>query len=121
MSIIEHEQNQIDALKSRVADLEARLKQNSGNSSRPPSSDGFQRKPGIPKEGPGGTQGGQKGHRGNTLRKVAHPDHIVRLTTATCGCGLALDADSGEVEQTYQVFDLPQPKLEVTELPFIIF
>ena len=66
-------------------------------------------------------KGGQKGHPWNTLRKVAYPDHIVRLTTATCDCGLALDADSGEVEQTYQVFDLPQPQLEVTELPFIIF
>ena len=113
LSIIEHQQKQIDELKSRVADLEARLNQNSGNSSRPPSSDGPKRKPGIPKEPKG--HGGQKGHQGNTLRKVEHPDHIVRLTTPVCGCGLALDADMGEVEQIYQVFDLPQPKLEVTE------
>jgi hypothetical protein len=93
--------------------LEARLKQNSGNSSRPPSSDGFQRKPGLPKEPK--RRGGQKGHKGHTLRKVEHPDHIVRLTTPVCECGLPLDAHSREVEQTYQVFDLPQPKLEVTE------
>jgi len=37
------------------------------------------------------------------------PDYTVRLTTPVCGCGLPLDAESGEVEQTYQVFDLPQP------------
>lgn len=114
LSIIEHQQKQIDTLTSRVADLEARLNQNSGNSSRPPSSDGIKRKPGIPKEPKG--HGGQKGHKGNTLRKVEHPDHIVRLTTPICICGLSIDADSGEVEQTCQVFDLPQPKLEVTEL-----
>lgn len=113
LSIIEHQQNQIDELTSRVADLEARLNQNSGNSSRPPSSDGLKRQPGIPKVPKG--HGGQKGHKGNTLRKVEHPDHTVRLTTPVCGCGLSLDAESGEVEQTYQVFDLPQPKLEVTE------
>lgn len=111
--IIEHQQKQIDELTSRVADLEARLNQNSGNSSRPPSSDGPKRKPGIPKEPKG--HGGQKGHKGNTLRKVERPDHTVRLTTPVCSCGLSLDADSGTVEQTYQIFDLPQPKLEVTE------
>lgn len=89
------------------------MNQNSSNSSRPPSSDGLKRKPSITKEPKG--HRGQKGHKGNTLRKVEHPDHIIRLTTPVCGCGLPLDADSGEVEQTYQVFDLPQPKLEVTE------
>ena len=113
LSIIEHQQKRIDELTSRVAELEARLNQNSGNSSRPPSSDGPKRKPGIPKDSKG--QGGQKDHKGNTLRKVEHPDHIVRLTTAVCGCGLPLDTDGGQVEQTYQVFDLPEPKLEVTE------
>jgi hypothetical protein len=113
LTIIEHQQKRIDEFTSRVAELEARLKQNSGNSSRPPSSDGFQRKPGLPKEPK--RRGGQKGHKGHTLRKVEHPDHIVRLTTPVCECGLPLDAHSREVEQTYQVFDLPQPKLEVTE------
>jgi transposase len=113
LGIVEHQQKRIDELRSRVADLEARLNQNSRNSSRPPSSDGLKRKPGIPKEPKG--HGGQRGHKGNTLRKVEQADHTVRLTTAVCSCGLSLDADSGEVEQTYQVFDLPQPKLEVTE------
>lgn len=96
------------------------MNQHSGNSSRPPSSDFAserspldKRKPGIPKEPKG--QGGQKGHQGKTLRKVERPDYTVRLTTPVCGCGLDLDPQSGEVEQTYQVFDLPQPKLVVTE------
>lgn len=98
---------------SRVSELEARLNQNSKNSSLPPSSDGPKRKPGIPREPKG--QGGQKGHEGDTLRKIAVPDYIVRLTTKQCCCGHLLDPMLGEVAQTYQVFDLPKPKLEVTE------
>jgi transposase len=113
LTIIEHQQKQIDELRSKVADLEARLNQNSRNSSRPPSSDGLKRKPGIPKEPK--DRGGQRGHKGKTLLKVEQPDQTFRLTTAECSCGLPLDPASGEVEQTYQVFDLPQPKLEVTE------
>jgi len=117
LSIIEHQQKQIDELKSRVADLEARLDQNSRNSSRPPSSDGLKRKPGIPKEPKG--HGGQRDHKGNTLRKIERPDHEIRLTTPVCTCGLALDPHCGIVIKTCQVFDLPQPKLEVTEYQVI--
>ena len=113
LAIIEHQQKQIDELKSRVVDLEARLNQNSRNSSRPPSSDGPKRKAGIPKEPKG--QGGQRDHKGKTLRKIDVPDYKVRLTTTVCSCGLPLAPESGAVVQTCQVFDLPQPKLEVTE------
>ena len=115
LSIIEHQQKQIDVLTSRVAELEARLNQNSSNSNLAPSSDGPKRKvtTGIPKVPK--VQGGQKGHKGKTLLKVEQADHIIRLTTEQCSCGAVLDARVGEVEQTYQVFDLPQPKLYVTE------
>lgn len=113
LAIIEHQQKQIDVLTSRVVELEARLNQDSRNSSRPPSSDGLKRKPGIPKEPKGG--GGQREHKGKTLRKIAVPDYTVRLTTPVCICGLPLDPGAGSVVQTSQVFDLPQPKLEVTE------
>lgn len=37
-------------LKTRVAELEAQLNSNSTNSSKPPSSDGYQKKPVFPKE-----------------------------------------------------------------------
>jgi len=113
LTIIEQERKQVDEFRSRVSDLEARLNQNSRNSSRPPSSDGFKRKPAIPKEPK--DCGGQKGHKGKTLLKVEQADQTFRLTTPECSCGLPLDSNSGEVEQTYQVFDLPPPKLEVTE------
>lgn len=48
--IIEHQEKQIDELKSRFAELESHLNQNSRNSSRPLYSDGAKRKVGIPKE-----------------------------------------------------------------------
>jgi transposase len=115
--IIEHQQKQIDELKSSVAELEARLNQNSRNSSRPPSSDGPKRKPGIPKEPK--EKGGQHGHKGKNLERVDNPDQIIRLVTPQCTCGLALDPQSGVVVQTHQVFDLPQPRLEVTEYQVI--
>jgi transposase len=113
LSIIQHQQKQIDVFTLRVSELEARLNQNSKNSSRPPSSDGPKRSPGVPKDPK--NRGGQKGHAGKNLMKIEQADFVVRLTTEVCSCGLSLDAASGQVEQTYQVFDLPQPKLVVTE------
>ena len=115
--IIEHQQKQIDELKSRVVELEARLNQNSRNSSRPPSSDGLKRKVGIPKEPK--VKGGQRDHQGKNLSKVDNPDHTVRLVTPLCSCGLVLDPKDGIILKTHQVFDLPQPKLEVTEYQVI--
>jgi transposase len=113
LSIVAHQNNQIEGLTSRVAVLEAQKNQNSQNSSRPPSSDYPKSRPGIPKEPKG--QGGQKGHKGNTLHKVDNPDEIITLHTPQCLCGALLDPSAGEIYQTYQVFDIPKPKLYVTE------
>jgi transposase len=107
----------LDSLKSRVAelelrirDLEARLKLNSTNSSKPPSSDpvGFKRKPPAP---PSGRQrGGQPGHRRVQRRLV--PAEQLRSTTdcrpsgcRRCGHTLAGDDPAPLV---HQVADLPK-------------
>jgi transposase len=113
------QQMQLEDLGSRFAELEARVNQNSSNSSRPPSSDFGKNtpknttKPGLPKDKK--EQGGQQGHKGNTLLKVAEPDEVIQLSTPFCDCGLVLDLEQAQVMQTYQVFDLPVPKLYVTE------
>src|SRR3981189_3885632 len=56
-------QLRVDELETRVRELEARLKLNSTNSSKPPSSDpiGMKRKPPAPPSGR--KRGGQPGHR----------------------------------------------------------
>jgi transposase len=88
-------QARIEELEVRVRELEARLGQNSGNSSRPPSSD----PPGVgrPKrERPpsGRKRGGQPGHRGyyRTQYLETEVEEVVELYPACCAyCGAALE------------------------------
>jgi transposase len=76
-------------LRARVADLEARLRTNSRNSSTPPSADG----PGKPatrslRKASKRKPGGQDGHRGQTLAQVSDPDVVIRHEPSCCrGCG----------------------------------
>lgn len=108
-------------LLKRVEDLEAENKHlkaiinsNSSNSSKPPSSDGLKKKPALPKGKPK-KRGGQKGHKGKTLEMVKEPDHIVELCPSKCLCGTSLLGTKKISKSVRQVFDLPQPRLEVTE------
>lgn len=107
----------LNALEARVKALEEQLAKNSRNSSKPPSSDGY-RKP-APKSlrrKSGRSSGGQKGHRGHTLRWADQPDHIVEHPVTRCErCGQWLGEQGAEGVERRQVSDLPEPKLEVTE------
>jgi len=107
------------ALKQEVADLRRQLGKNSSNSSKPPSSDGLGKKPRIAGSlrGVSGKQsGGQRGHQGDTLRPVAEPDKIERHEVTSCEhCQAALTAGMTTWVEKRQVFDMPQPRLEVTE------
>ena len=100
-------------LKAKVAELEARINSNSRNSSKPPSSDGYKKKPAFPRKKKG-KQGGQQGHKGRTLKQVEHPDKTVKRKPGPCNCGHVFSDEELSVAETRQVFDLPQPKLEVT-------
>ncbi len=119
VEIILQFQTQIETLSQRVAELEAQLNKNSRNSSKPPSSDGLAKPPkpkSLRKKGER-KSGGQPGHKGHTLKQVAQPDHVVTLPAAVCACGCTAHIALAPV-QAYarrQVFDIPQPKLEVTE------
>lgn len=102
---------------ARIAELEARLKQSSGNSSKPPSSDGLAKPaPKSLRTRSGRGPGRPAGQPGVTLERVADPDVVLRHVPSVCaGCGddLAAAAEVGVARR--QVFDIPEPKLEVTE------
>lgn len=104
-------------LKAGIEELKARLDSNSHNSNKPPSSDGYKKKtvkPALPKS-KGSKQGGQNGHKGHTLKQVEAPDKIVICTPGVCTCGHEFEKEELMLAEKRQVFDLPQPKLEITE------
>ena len=113
-------EEQIRRLEARFTELEARLAQNSRNSSRPPSSDGLRKPPPRSLRGSSGRKpGGQPGHPGNTLQAVAKPDQVKvhALTRCPCGqCGgVSLLGQPVLDHERRQVFDLPALQLSVTE------
>lgn len=104
------------SLRAENAELRSRLNQNSKNSHKPPSSDGLSKKPGLPKGDPK-KSGGQFGHKGKTLKMVDNVDSVVVHHVASCPCCSKVfsTADVIEVVQKRQVFDIPRPRMEVTE------
>ncbi len=110
------------ALRERLARLEARLGQNSQNSSRPPSSDPPWTPPPPAKRPPSGRKpGGQRGHVAHQREVLPpeHVDHLVAVWPEQCAyCGEALPQDYGLVVAEavrHQVTELPPVRVEVTE------
>jgi len=71
---------------AQIADLERRLNKNSSNSSKPPSSDGLGKPPPTTslRENGKHKSGGQKGHKGETLKQIETPDIIEKHVLTTC-------------------------------------
>ena len=69
------------------------------------------------RERSGKKPGGQKGHKGETLRQVTDPNEVVNHYPPACSmCGVGLDPKTSVGHSARQVFDLPQPQpLVVTE------
>jgi transposase len=109
----------LGASAEEIADLRRQVAQNSDNSSKPPSSDGLKKKSPAPRSlrGKSGRKsGGQVGHRGDTLRETLTPDFVERHEAGRCGAYQgALTAAMATGVEKRQVFDLPEPRLEVTE------
>ncbi len=107
-------------LEERVSELERMVNQNSGNSSKPPSQDGPGKKP-MKRNQSKRKPGGQKGHPGKHLKKVEEPDHVVDLKLGIAPSGAKLTDMDIVGWETRQVFDLPEPRLIVTEYRVAIY
>ena len=109
---------QVEQLKKEVAELREQVKQNSGNSSQPPSSDGPGNRPDKKKpKGKGRKRGGQKGHTGYQRQLVAveEVEAIVAHKPEKCiECGEKLEGEDPEPYR-YQVTELPPVKAYVIE------
>src|SRR3954452_14997071 len=110
LALVQIHQQRVAELESRVNDLEARLKLDSTNSSKPPSSDpiGLKRRPPAPPSRK--RRGGQPGHR--KARRALVPPEKVRATfdcrpTACRRCGRGLSGDDPE-PVIHQVAELPR-------------
>ena len=107
----------LDASEQRVKHLEDQLAKNSRNSSKPPSTDGFQKPaPKSLREKSARPSGGQPGHTGKTLAMVEKPDRTERHRIEHCECcGRSLAACPPDGIEKRQVRDLPPLRLIVTE------
>ena len=75
----------IDALQQTIKELTERVNKNSRNSSKPPSSDGYQKpNPKSLREKSGKKQGGQKGHPGNHMALPHEPDEVKQHYPEKC-------------------------------------
>lgn len=109
-------QQELEVLRAENAELRRRLGLDSSTSSKPPSSDGLRKKPLSLRQPSGRPSGGQKGHKGETLRQRAEADRIVTHAAAACRhCGSALSLGEARGLERRQVFDLPERLIEVTE------
>jgi transposase len=106
-----------EGMAARIKVLEDRLAKNSGNSSKPPSSDGYSKPaPKSLRKRHGKKSGGQPGHTGNTLKAIEWPDHIQVHAVRRCShCHAALEEVEASSHEKRQVFDVPRVRIEVTE------
>jgi transposase len=116
--MIERLTARVEELEAEVRELRRRLGSNSANSSKPPSSDGLAKPKRKPGKGSGRRVGKQPGSSGSTLELVADPTHTVvhrpdRCANPVCGADLAEAVEYAR--QRRQVFELPEPRLVVTE------
>jgi len=109
-------------LQAKVKTLTERLTKyetpkNSGNSSKPPSSDFPKPKKTQSLRGKTGKKpGGQPGHEGKTLRMVETPDIVQPLKPQCCaGCGHKFEDHQFVAAGRKQVIDIPPIKPAVTE------
>jgi transposase len=111
-ALVSRLQQIIAQLVERVEELEARLGQNSQNSSRPPSSDPPQQRAKRKKSKGKGKPGAKKGHKG-CQQSLLEPSKTIPVPPTVCPCGgqgfVGLRAF-----HTHQHIELPEIKMDIT-------
>jgi len=104
-------------LTERIVELEARLGQNSSNSSKPPSSDGYSKpKPKSQRKKSGKKAGGQHMHKGYGTSMADKVTETKVITPETCPyCGEDLGNVPGGKTGTHYVMETPPVQATVTE------
>lgn len=118
-------------LREENKELVKRLQSDSSTSSKPSSSDGLTKKnsdqekegddeekkqPQSLRQKSRRKSGGQPGHKGVTLEQIEHPDKVIVCKVSECQkCGQDLSSQEADNLERRQVFDIPQPIIEVTE------
>jgi len=107
---------QVDGLQALVAVLQERLKLDSTNSSKPPSSDGPGRGNRAQRRASERARGAQKGHKGSfrALLDESEVDQIIDCAPpSVCECGAPVLAEREPLR--HQVFDVPPVRAQVNE------
>ncbi|WP_338849830.1 IS66 family transposase [Massilia sp. W12] len=102
---------------ARLEALENRVPKTSQNSSKPPSSDGLQKKTRSLREASGKAAGGQAGHIGSKLERMTQVTETVRspLPQYCTRCQQSLAHEQAQLLDSRQVIDIPLLPLQVTE------
>lgn len=115
--LIESYERRLAVLEAEVAALKEQVRQNSQNSSRPPSTDGPQVKRRPPQEPSGRKRGAQPGH-GRSERAVVGLEQVKEVISCQpqqCRrCGAAVRGSDPQPLR-HQVFEMPSVAVEVTE------
>lgn len=120
--VIDELRAEVAELRTGNAELKRRLGMDSTNSSRPPSSDGLEKKATRSQRARSKDRkpGGQRGRAGRCLEPVAEPDCVERIEPAACaGCNSPLSGAAEEGFRAVQVFDIPLVEREVTEVRLV--
>ena len=115
-NLLKAQADAIGKLESRIKVLEDQGSKDSQNSSKPPSGDGFKKRPQSLRSQSGRKSGGQARHPGSTLEWVDEPDEIEQQVIERCqGCRASL-VEMPIVEwQCAQVHDLVPIEMRVKE------
>ena len=115
-AVVSFYEGKLAELEARIKELEDKDAKNSGNSSKPPSTDEFQKVPKSLRKKSTRKQGGQVGHKGDNLKMVEEPDDIVVHKVLVCSrCQSDLSRQPVFDIKKRQVYDIPPIEIKILE------